>query len=31
MGLFCTLLELFLIWAYWPAFEGIFTEKMDVG
>jgi putative oxidoreductase len=31
MGLFCTLLELFLIWAYWPAFEGIFTEKMNVG
>jgi putative oxidoreductase len=30
VGLFCTLLELFLIWAYWPAFEGIFTEKMDV-
>ena len=29
MGLFCTLLELFLIYAYWPAFRGIFTEKMD--
>lgn len=25
MGLVCTLLELFLIYAYWPAFEGIFT------
>ena len=24
-GLVCTLLELFLIYAYWPAFEGIFT------
>jgi putative oxidoreductase len=24
-GLVCTLLELFLIHAYWPAFEGIFT------
>jgi putative oxidoreductase len=31
VGLLCTLLELFLIWAYWPAFRGIFTEKMDVG
>jgi putative oxidoreductase len=31
MGLLCTLLELFLIYAYWPAFRGIFTEKMDVG
>ncbi len=30
-GLICALLELFLIWAYWPAFRGIFTEKMDVG
>jgi hypothetical protein len=29
MGLICTLLELFLIYAYWPAFRGIFTEKMD--
>jgi len=27
MGLFCSLLELFLIWAYWPAFEGIFTPS----
>jgi putative oxidoreductase len=26
MGLFCTLLELFLIYAYWPAFEGIFSD-----
>jgi putative oxidoreductase len=25
-GLVCTLLELFLIYAYWPAFEGIFTS-----
>jgi putative oxidoreductase len=24
-GLVCSLLEIFLIWAYWPAFEGIFT------
>jgi putative oxidoreductase len=24
-GLVCALLELFLIWAYWPAFAGIFT------
>jgi putative oxidoreductase len=24
-GLVCALLEIFLIWAYWPAFEGIFT------
>jgi putative oxidoreductase len=24
-GLICTLLEVFLIYAYWPAFEGIFT------
>jgi putative oxidoreductase len=24
-GLVCTLLEVFLIYAYWPAFEGIFT------
>ncbi len=30
MGLLCSLLELFLIWAYWPAFRGIFTDKMDV-
>lgn len=28
-GLFATALELFLIWAYWPAFRGIFTAKMD--
>lgn len=26
-GLFATLLELFLIWAYWPAFRPIFTEN----
>jgi putative oxidoreductase len=30
-GLFCTVLELFLIYAYWPAFRGIFTAKMEVG
>jgi putative oxidoreductase len=30
-GVICALLELLLIWAYWPAFRGIFTEKMDVG
>jgi len=24
-GLVCTVLELFLIWAYWPAFAGIFS------
>jgi putative oxidoreductase len=24
-GLICTVLEVFLIYAYWPAFEGIFT------
>jgi hypothetical protein len=28
-GLFATVLELFLIWAYWPAFRGIFTAKME--
>jgi len=27
-GLFCTALEIFLIYAYWPAFRGIFTAKM---
>jgi putative oxidoreductase len=31
IGLFCTLLEVFLIYAYWPAFRGIFTSKMEVG
>ncbi len=31
IGLVCVALELFLIWAYWPAFRGIFTAKMDVG
>jgi hypothetical protein len=31
MGLVCAVLEVFLIWAYWPAFRGIFTAKMDVG
>lgn len=25
-GLFATLLELFLIWVYWPAFAGIFSD-----
>jgi putative oxidoreductase len=30
-GLVCTALELFLIYAYWPAFRGIFTSKMEVG
>jgi putative oxidoreductase len=30
-GLVCAVLELFLIWAYWPAFRGIFTAKMEVG
>jgi hypothetical protein len=30
-GLFCALLEVFLIYAYWPAFRGIFTSKMEVG
>jgi uncharacterized membrane protein YphA (DoxX/SURF4 family) len=30
-GLVCALLELFLIWAYWPAFRAIFTSKMEVG
>jgi putative oxidoreductase len=25
-GVVCTLLELFLIWAYWPAFERIFSD-----
>ncbi len=28
-GLVATVLELFLIWAYWPAFRGIFTAKME--
>jgi putative oxidoreductase len=30
-GLVCAVLEVFLIWAYWPAFQGIFTSKMEVG
>jgi putative oxidoreductase len=25
-GLLVAALEIFLIWAYWPAFQGIFTE-----
>ena len=29
-GAVCALLELFLIYAYWPAFRGIFTAKMAV-
>jgi uncharacterized membrane protein YphA (DoxX/SURF4 family) len=28
-GLVCSVLEIFLIWAYWPAFRGIFTAKME--
>jgi|SRR5271154_880099 len=30
-GVVCSLLEIFLIYAYWPAFRGIFTAKMEVG
>jgi putative oxidoreductase len=30
-GLVCAALEIFLIYAYWPAFRGIFTAKMPVG
>ena len=30
-GLVCAALEIFLIYAYWPAFRGIFTSKMEVG
>jgi uncharacterized membrane protein YphA (DoxX/SURF4 family) len=30
-GLVCAVLEVFLIWAYWPAFRAIFTDKMDLG
>jgi putative oxidoreductase len=30
-GLICVALEIFLIYAYWPAFRGIFTSKMEVG
>jgi putative oxidoreductase len=30
-GLVCAVLEIFLIYAYWPAFRGIFTSKMEVG
>jgi putative oxidoreductase len=30
-GVVCALLEVFLIYAYWPAFRGIFTAKMEVG
>ena len=28
-GLVAAVLELFLIWAYWPAFRNIFTAKME--
>ena len=28
-GLVCAVLEIFLIYAYWPAFRGIFTPKME--
>ena len=28
-GLVAAVLELFLIWAYWPAFRAIFTSKME--
>jgi putative oxidoreductase len=28
-GVVCSLLELFLIYAYWPAFRAIFTAKME--
>ena len=27
-GLVCAVFEIFLIYAYWPAFRGIFTPKM---
>jgi uncharacterized membrane protein YphA (DoxX/SURF4 family) len=30
-GVVCAVLEIFLIYAYWPAFRGIFTSKMEVG
>jgi len=30
-GAVCAALEIFLIYAYWPAFRGIFTSKMEVG
>jgi hypothetical protein len=26
-GLVCTVLEVFLIWVYWPSFRGLFTAK----
>ena len=28
-GLVCAVLELFLIYAYWPAFRGIFTPRLE--
>jgi len=27
-GLVCAVLEIFLIWAYWPAFRGIFVPRL---
>jgi putative oxidoreductase len=27
-GAVCAVLEIFLIWAYWPAFRGIFVPKL---
>ena len=28
-GLVCAVLEIFLIYAYWPAFRGIFTPRLE--
>ena len=28
-GIVAAILEVFLIWAYWPAFRGIFTPNME--
>jgi uncharacterized membrane protein YphA (DoxX/SURF4 family) len=28
-GLVCAVLEIFLIYAYWPAFQGIFVPRME--
>ncbi len=30
-GVVCAALEVFLIYAYWPAFRSIFTSKIEVG
>jgi putative oxidoreductase len=30
-GLVCAVLEVFLIYAYWPAFRGIFASRAEVG